>query len=375
MNALEEMRSLSGSVANPAIENWKREGGKVVGYFCSYVPEEVLHAAGILPYRIRPAGCAQTTSADVYFSHVNCTFVRSCLQFALEGRYKFLDGLIFVNTCDHMRRLYDLWREKVENLPSFVHFVQIPHKSTDEAIAWYKDEVMALKEHVERAFGVGITEARLRDAVQIHNETRGLLRRLYELRRGDSPPISGAETLSVVLAATVTPKQQYNQLLKRLLEELAERKDMPSYRARLMIAGSAYDDPVHAGIIEDLGGLVVTDTLCYGSRYFWETVEVGDDLWLSLARYYLTRSPCARMSDKVSERNDFVRMMVERFNVDGVVYQRLRYCDLWGSELFNLRAKLKEVDIPVLFLEREYALGGAGQLETRVQAFLEQIGR
>jgi len=373
MKALEELADLSNTVFNPAMKSWKEKGNQVVGFFCSYVPEEILYAADILPYRVRPTGCAETTSADVYLSHVNCTYVRSCLQFALEGRYKFLDGLVFCNSCDHVRRLYDLWRETTDH-PPFTYLIQVPHMSSAEAVAFYRDDIANFKENVEKSYGVQITEDSLNNAIKVYNETRSLLRKLYELRRGESPPLTGAESLKVVLAGTAAPKDQYNQLLKRLLAELGERRGISDYRARLMIVGSLYDDPAHTQIIEDLGGLVVTDTLCFGSRYFWEPVENGHDSLLSLAKSYLNRPSCARMTDALVERGDFVGEMAEKFKVDGVVFQRIRYCDLWGGELFYLRGRLRELGIPLLSLEREYALGGAGQLRTRVQAFLERIG-
>ena len=134
---------LSSIPFNPAIKDWKEDGKKVVGFFCSYVPEEILHAADILPYRIRPTGCKETTSADVYLSRFNCSFVRSCLEFAIKGEYKFLDGVVFENSCDHVRRLYDVFRQTAPY--PFMHFISIPHKVDGEAIGWFKDEIINFK--------------------------------------------------------------------------------------------------------------------------------------------------------------------------------------------------------------------------------------
>ena len=203
-----------------------------------------------------------------------------------------------------------------------------------------------------------------------------MLKRLYELRRGESPPLTGAESLSVLLAGTTIPREQYNQLLRKLLEELKERQGISDYKARLMIAGGGgCDDPAFYQAIEELGGLIVADSLCYGSRYFWEPVEGGDDPWLALARAYLDRPACANMVDKVAQRSEFVRETVERSKADGVVFQRLRYCDLWGGQLLDVENKLKQWSIPLLSLEREYGMGSLGQLRTRVQAFLETMER
>ena len=375
MSALEELTALSTNPVNPAVNEWKAEGKKVVGFLCTQVPEEILYAADILPVRLRAPDCADTTSADVYMSHLNCTFMRSCLQYMFEGKFDFLDGFVCTNSCDHTRRLYDITREALDY--PYVHIFSIPHKVGDTQVTlWHRGEITRFKESVEAAFRVEVTEAKLRQAIGIYNETRHLLRELYELRKSDSPPISGAETLSVILAGNSLPKDMYNQMLRNLLDELRQRKGISKYRARLMIAGSGgCDNPNYLGVMEELGGLVVTDSLCFGSRYFWEPVDTKGDLMLNLARSYLKRPSCPRMVDNVGERGEFVKQMVKDFKVDGVVFQRIRYCDLWGGQLLYTKKDLKEAEIPLLSLEREYMMRDVGQLRTRVQAFLEKIER
>jgi len=376
MNALEELKTLSVDLTNPALEDWKAKGKKVVGFFCSYVPEEILYAADILPIRVRAPGCDTTTSADVYFSQLNCSFMRSCLEFALEGKYDFLDGFVFTNSCDHVRRVYDTLRETRSDEFPFIEFISVPHKVSDQAIDFYRDELIAFREKVEKFSGNETGEQKLKEAIDVYNRTRNLLKQVYELRHDESPPIRGAEALSIILAGQCLPKDHYNVILERLIEELGETEGISDYKARLMISGSGgCDDPAYYQIIEDLGGLIVTDSLCFGSRYFWEPVKMNEDIMRSLAVSYLNRPSCAGMCDKVAERSDYVKEMVKAFRVDGVIFQRMRYCDLWGGQILHLRKTLKEADIPVLELEREYALGATGQLKTRAQAFLERIGR
>jgi len=376
MSTLEELTALSRNPVNPAVNEWKAEGKKVVGFLCTYMPEEILYAADILPVRLRAPDCRETPLADVHMSHLTCTFMRSCLQFFLEDKFTFLDGLVFTNSCDVVRRLYDNLREIRPSDFQFLHFITVPHKVSEDLVIWYKDELNEFAGSIEKAFRVEVTEARLREAIGVYNETRGLLRELYELRKSESPPISGAETLSVVLAGSPLPKDRYNQMLRKLLDELRQREGISNYRARLMIAGSGgCDNPDYLGVMEELGGLVVTDSLCFGSRYFWEPVDTEGDLMLNLARSYLKRPSCPRMVENVGERGDFVKQMVRDFKVDGVVFQRIRYCDLWGGQLLYTKKDLKESGIPLLSLEREYMMRDVGQLRTRVQAFLEKIER
>jgi len=376
MSILEELTGIAGGLVNPALEAWKAEGKKVVGYFCSYVPEEILYAANILPVRVRAPGCEKTTSADVYFSQHNCSFMRSCLEFALEGKYKYLDGMVFTNSCDHARRVFDTLKEICSDKFPFLEFISVPHKTTEQSISFYRDELNAFQNKVVAFSGVKITEENLKQAIEVYNETRRLLKRVYALRQGATPALTGAESLSVVLAGLSIPKDQYNRLLESLVTEMGEAKGISDYKARLMISGAGgCDDPAYFKIIEDLGGLIVTDSLCFGSRYFWEPVKMNGDLMLSLATSYLNRPSCAGMTDGVFKRSDYVKAMVEEFKVDGVIYERMRYCDLWGGQILHLRQELKAAGIPLLELEREYILGSTGQLKTRAQAFLERIER
>jgi bzd-type benzoyl-CoA reductase N subunit len=376
MSALTELVDIGRNLENQAIKAWKEEGRKIVGFFCSYVPEEILYAADILPVRVRATGCERTTSADVYFSQYNCSFMRSCLEFALEGKYKFLDGIVFTNSCDHVRRTYDTLRETCSDKFPFLEFISVPHKTSEQSISFYRDELVRFREKVEGFSGVKVTRKNLKRAIDVYNETRGLLRKVYELRQGSSPPVTGAQSVSMITGGLSVPKDQYNRLLGRLLEEISEGEGISDYRARLMLSGAGgCEDPAYYQIIEDLGGLIVTDSLCFGSRYFWEPVKMDGDLILSLAISYINRPSCASMGDRVAERTDYVKRMVEEFNVEGVIYQRMRYCDLWGGQILHLRQSLEEANIPLLELEREYIVGAAGQLKTRVQAFLERIER
>jgi benzoyl-CoA reductase subunit C len=373
MRALEELTQIASGIENPYLEEWTAQGKKALGFLCSHVPEEILYAADILPYRLRAPGCRDTAAADVYMGHVNCTFVRSCLEQIYDAKFDFLDGFVFTNSCDHTRRLYDVLRETKPF--TLMHLLSVPHKvGGDEIAQWYRDELAGLKQAIENTFGVEIQDDDLRSAIRVYNESRTLLKQLYDLRKSDRPPLTGAEALNIVLAAGSMPRDEFNRLLREVLEELSQREGASGHRARLMVAGSGgCDNPAYYQVIEDQGGLIVTDSLCFGSRSFWHAVEPADDLLLALAESYLRRPACANMTDQVAHRFEFIKQMVHDFNVDGVVFQRIRYCDLWGGQLLYITEKLKESGIPLLSLEREYQLSATGQLRTRVQAFLESM--
>lgn len=380
----------------------ERERGRpVIGWVCSYVPEEIFYAAGALPLRIL-GGREETPQADAYLYSNNCSFARSCLEEGLKGNYDFLDGYVSCNTCDHIRRLYDVWVDYVHT--PFSCILGLPHKFTPAAVAFFRDELRRLVAGLEEALGRKISEEDLRQAIQCYNRTRELLRQLYELRKADPPPISGSEVLEVILAGMVLPRERYNRMLEELLARLPidgglqsaecgaggsrsavghdpaapahptrESSSPPAGRPRLLVVGSVLDNPEYLRIIEGLGSSVVVDDLCNGTRYFWDRVEEeGGDPLERLARRYLGRVPCARMRPAAG-RLAHIQQLTRDFRVDGIVYEVIKFCDLYGADFPIFREGLKETGLPILALDREYAMAGAGQMKTRVQAFLERI--
>ncbi len=373
--AFQELAAATSSIINPAVLDWKDRGGKVVGYFCSHVPTEVLMAGGLLPFRMRGTGSTGTELSDAFFTSINCSFPRHTFNQALRGEYDFLDGLLCVSSCDHLRRIYDNWKR---NIPTpFLKIMSLPKKVGEPQVEWYREEIQLLKADLEEHFKLEISEQGLRAAIKQRNQTRRLQRQLYALRTRQHPPISGAETLAVMVAGSAMPAERYNGLLEQLLADLAHSNGTREYRARLMIVGSELDDPEYVDVIEEQGGLVVTDSICYGTRTMWVDVdETADDPIEALARYYIQERPtCPRMNGDQPRRAKFLSDLIREFQVDGVIGERMMFCDFWCAEHYMNKLDLKEAGVPFLQLDREYITSGKGQLRTRIQAFLETIGK
>jgi benzoyl-CoA reductase subunit C len=375
MGAFEELEGVFKNLQNSYVSDWKEQGKRVVGYVCSYLPEEILYAADILPYRLTGRGVSDTSHADSYLARVNCTFCRCCLELGFNGRYDFLDGAVFLNGCDHIRRTYDNWKAHKSALP-FMYILPVPHVLSPDGLNWYRDEVRRLIGDLEKYLEVTVSPEKLAEAVKVYNETRRLLKKLYDLRTADDPPFTGAEMLTVLSAGTAMPKHAYNQLLTSLLQEAEKRPRAAHGKARLLVAGSLMDDPEFIENVEDMGAIVVTDSLCFGTRAFWDlTDEKGDPLDALVERYY-NRISCPRMAGQYPKRLEFVMEQAERARVDGAILEFIKFCDLHGTDNALLKSDLEKAGIPAIELERQYGpLADAGRIRTRVQAFLERIGR
>ena len=374
LSTLELFREINRNFPKTAeILEYKRQGKKVFGWLCTYVPEEIIHAAGALPIRITGySEEVELEDGDAYLYVNNCSFSRSCLQLALRGGYDFLDGVVGGSTCDGARRLFDLWRYYIGT--SFHHIITIPRKYTEPAHELYYKQIVQFKKHLEEYLGIVISDEALINSIELYNESRTLLKELYDFRKLDAPPITGAETMEVLDASFRMPKELFNKYLNDLLDELKKSGNAYKGRARLMITGSVMANPEFIKCIEGQGGLVVADELCTSTRYWSDPVILKKDEppLKSLARRYLNNFPCARMVPS-DDRFNRILDLARDSKVDGVISQIIRYCVPYAHDLPLLRDRLDKIGIPVLALDVEYGTPGSGQIQTRVQAFLEML--
>ena len=374
---MKEFFEASTALNNKYVTQWKKNGKKVVGYTCSYVPDEVFHAAGILPFRIRGFGATDTTIGDTYFGPFICSLPKCMLQLAGEGKFNFLDGAIITPGCDSMRRLDECWRKAgsdVEGvIPSFFFHYGVPHKYADYTIKWLTDETWRLIAAVEKHFKVKITDVDLKKSIKLYNYSRKLLDRFEALRTLDAPPFSGEEALAVILAGTTMPREEYNVLLEQFIAK-AEKSPGIKGRVRLMLVGSANDDVGLVRVMEGEKAIVVADNLCFGSRFYSDQVDEEGDPVFELSRRYLGHNDCPRMYGDYRRRLKILAQKVEKAKIDGVIMQNIRFCDLHGSENGLFERDLEAKGIPCMRLEREYGpLVETGRMKMRVDAFIERI--
>lgn len=362
-------------ISNEAAKEWRSKGKKVLGVICCHVPEEIFYAADVLPIRMRATGCVDSSEAETWMSSFSCSFAKAMLQYWLDGTYE-LDGFVTSDGCLMAARVFDnaAYINEREKKGQFIRQIGAPRKRSPRTIPFYKAELADLVDELEKFTGSKITDEKLKEAAAKYNEARALVSQLYELRKEKNPVISGADTLRITLAATNMPIDEYIELLKAFLADAKNRTPITDARARIMVIGSALDNPEYLEVIEEKGGIVVADALCFGNRGFGEPLVVDDkDVLGSIADYYLSRLVCPRMMDKHEEMHDFIIKSVREYNVDGVIYQRMQNCEVWGGENVLLEQKLKNQGIPLLTVEREEQMANAGQLAVRAEAFIEMI--
>ena len=351
---------------------WKNQGKKVIGLLCSYVPEEIIYAADMLPWRVTGTWAASTPHAEAYRISTSCRYCNHALESLLLGEFDFLDGVIATAMDDDIRCLWDVW--KYLNKTPLSHMMYLPHKKGKPALSLWIREVRRLKDELERFGGVTITDESICEATEVLNKTRSLLMRVYELKKQDRPPLTGAETLGITTAAAVMSKDEFNQELEAILPYLESgERTVENSSPRLLVSSDMLDDPRYLSLIEDTGALIAMDDMDTGSRYFWDLVESDkDDIIGSIGRRYLNRPGNAHMVDW-DMQVDQVLSWVREYNIAGVLELPLLHSFPREFRTPFLKGRLIRNNVPVVSISRDYGLSNVGQLGTRIGAFIEMI--
>ena len=350
---------------------WKeRTENKVVGYFCTYVPEEILYAANVLPVRILGSHEPPTVTEPYIFA-MYCHLCRDCLAQGLKGRFDYVDGIVEGQSCLHLRQAFNAWRLHIPT--DFTHYIHVPHGvQNPHAILYLTQELAKFKKALEDWTGKKITKEDLDRGIRIMNRNRELMRRVYEYRKLDHPKITGLEAMEMVLSSQMVDKEEHSKLLEKLLEELPNRKLDRDPGIRLMIIGSEDDDRVFMKNVEALGATFVIDEHCTGSRYFWDNVAPHEDRLFAIASRYVKRIPCPSKDWPELTRVEHSVNLAKEFKVQGTLVIQNKFCDPHGIEIPPLREALKSVGVETYPLEFDVTVPW-GQFRTRVEAFLEAL--
>lgn len=335
------------SVSGPADE---------VLWFCAYTPLEVLDAAGLVPRRVL-GDIEHLEEADAFLHPAFCPYVRACLAEGMRGEGGGM--AVFVNSCDAMRRLYDAWRTRVGGR---TWMLDMPRRSDALGERRLASSLLSLIKRLREETGREITPAGLREAAVRRGEVARHFTRLGE-------GLAGSARIHLAQQAQCLPPREFLSLERN---GLAPGKGMP-----LLVTGNLLNLEGLVDVIEEYGGWLKAVDLCNGERPFSPDGELGgeteEELCLSLAQRYLARRHCARMLD-ARERDAHLLDLVRETGARGVLFCSLKFCDTYLYDFPRQTAFLEEAGIPSMRLESDYQDGNAGQLSTRIEAFIEMLG-
>jgi len=350
---------------------WKRKTGReVIGYFCTYAPEEVMYAAGILPVRILGSHEPQDVTEPHIFG-MFCPFCRDCLAQGLKGRFDYLDGIMISQSCLHLRQAYTSWQL---NIPvAYSYYLPMPHGvQSPRTYKYLRGELEAFKNSIESWLGKRIRDEDLDKAIEIYNKNRQLLHQLYNLRKNKKVPITGLEAMYITLSSQMVDKAEHNEMLENYLKRIDANKDVAGDKTRLIFIGSEDDDTEFIKMVESLPAIVVIDEHCTGTRYFWNEVQLNNDRLMAIAARYIERPACPAKDWPELTRLNHIVNLVKEFNVQGAILIQQKFCDPHEFDMPVIANKLREMGIPSYNVEFDVTVP-LGQFKIRIEAFLEMM--
>jgi len=370
---------------NELVQRAQADGKICVAYTCENTPEPLLNLEGAFSARLRAPRTGSLDISTYYMTSFLCEYSRALLERAIEGGYNFADCIITPDGCSMMNRCI----ENMELLKTmgqgkdkfFFEYMEIPMKADDNGLNLY---VLQCRNHIltplHEKYGIDISDAAIRKAVAEHNEICELIRAIGDYRKEANPRITGYEFNVITLATYVAPKYLIKDKLKETLEELKTREsdEHSKFRARVLVVGSEVDDTDFVKLIEESGAFVCADRFCYGSLPGRNPIVLNDDedALTQICRAYMNKGECPRFmnTDKMDHRRIYVDELAKEYKADGIIYEQMKFCDPWayekmmGSHILN-----EKYGYPVLTVDRPYSIGSSGQMQTRVQAFVESI--
>jgi benzoyl-CoA reductase subunit C len=364
-------RELVEDPAFPTVQRWRERGGKVVGHFQVYFPEEIAHAAGFLPFKVRGAP-VEPTQAESHFGSYLCSIIKTSLELALSERVA-LDLFVTHPICDAARNLAGVWGRNVAYPCRILYLPQNPNSSA--AVPYLRDEYERLRRTLEELTGRAVTDDALRCSIAVFNENRRLLRQVYALKR-DAPWLLPADEAYVLVAlGGLIPREEHNDLLRAVLPLLEGRAAPRQDKIRVILEGGFCEQPpLDLLRVIARSCYVVDDDLLIGLRWITADMPTAGDPLSNLARAYVDHSAHSPVQHDLRKPKD--RMLLDRLDgarAQAAILMSAKMCEPGLEELVVHTRALDRRGIPYFVSEFEENMTSFDQLEIQLETFVENL--
>ena len=369
--ALLECRDMVESPDFDTVGRWREAGGMVAGHFQVVFPEEIIHAAGMLPFKVRGAP-VEPNLADSHFGSYLCSILKTSLELALRDQVR-LDMFVSHPICDAARNLAAIWGRNFDYPCQILYLPQNPNSSG--SLDYLQHEYDRMRRIVEEVAGTEITDDDLRNSIKVFNENRRLLRELYEIKR-DTPWLIAAEDAYAMLAlAGMIPREEHNELLTTLLPEIRQRATRPEDRIRIVFEGGFCEQPPF-DLIRMLGrtSYVVDDDFLIGFRWITDDVPTEGDPLRNLAEAYIERSSYSPVQHDLRKPKE--KMLINRINearAEAAILAAAKMCEPGLEEQVAYTHALDDENIAYFVSEFEENMSSFSQLELQLETFVEHL--
>ncbi|MFC1859193.1 2-hydroxyacyl-CoA dehydratase subunit D [Thermodesulfobacteriota bacterium] len=346
---------------------YKKEGKKIIACFYGAVPKELIYAAGMIPIQLIEDRNSQYEQKSNYLPYL-CGLSKNIAGQIYDNVFDYVDGVMVSTVCDTNRHVYDIWKH--EKLFAHHWLVRAPSTISEASMTFFTKELHRLADELGQLSGQKVTEETLQESITLHNENRVLFQEFYDARLKSD--ISGEDALQVFASALVTPVDEHNAMMKKLLSSLAPSSG-GDQETKLMLCALNFNMSLDIiKMVDRYGGKVVTDDFTHNARYGSNMIEANGDPFRALAKGYLRKIPVPGVFS-IEDRAIYIRELMKKADAKGMIYLIQLYCDAYSLEYGVLKPRFDEWNLPHLKIEAEDTPSSIEQLNVRVQSFLESL--
>jgi benzoyl-CoA reductase subunit C len=342
-----------------------------VGHFQVYFPEEIAHAAGLLPVKICGAQ-VEGMEAESHFGSYLCSIIKTSLELALTKKIE-LDMFVTHPICDAARNLAAIWGR---NFPYKCQILYLPQNPNScYSISYLRDEYERLKGDIEAIASRKITDDDLRRSLAVYNESRALMRELYAIKR-ETPWLLAADEAFVLIAlAGFLPREAYTDFLHTVLQMIKSRPAKKQDKMRVVFEGGFCELPP-VDLLQTIAQscYVVDDDLLIGLRYILEDVPLQGEPLHNLAEAYIEKSSYSPVQHDLRKPKE--KMLLDRVKQSGaeaVILAAAKMCEPGLEEQVTYSKALDAEHIPYFISEFEENQTTFEHLGIQLETFVENI--
>ena len=370
-DALYLCRELMEDTDFPTVKRWREAGGKVLGHFQVYFPEEIAHAAGMLPVKMRGASI-EARQAEARFGSYLCSIIKTSLELSLSGRVP-LDMFVSHPICDVARNLAAVWGRNFKYPCQILYLPQ--NANSKHAASYLRGEYDRLKRDIETSVGRKVTDDDLRSSIAVFNENRRLLRHLYALKRETPWLLSTDEAYVLMAVGGMIPREEHNEMLRAVIPQIEKRPAKPQDRVRVVFEGGFCEQPP-LDLLRTISQFcyVVDDDLLIGLRWILEDVPAEGDPLLNLAEAYLEKSSYSPVQHDLRKPKE--KMLLKRIaesRANAAIITAAKMCEPGLDEQVAYAKALDEHGIPYFISEFEENMTSFDHMQIQLETFVENL--
>ncbi len=368
---LYQCRELVEDVDFPTVKRWRAAGGKVLGHFQVYFPEEIAHAAGMLPVKVRGAP-VDRRQADSRFGSYLCSILRSSLELALSGRLE-LDIFVSHPICDAARNLAAVWGR---NFAYPAEILYLPQNANSAfSVQYLRDEYARVLRELETITEHPVSDDDLYNSIAVFNENRRLLHEVYAIKRETPWLLSIDEAYVLTAVGGLIPREEHNELLRYVIPQIKARPGRKQDKIRVVFEGGFCEQPP-LDLLRVIGQscYVVDDDLLIGLRWILEDVSTAGDPLANLADAYLNQSSYSPVQHDLRKPKE--KMLLQRITgagAEAAIITAAKMCEPGLDEQVAYSKALDERNIPYFISEFEEKMTSFDHLQVQLETFVENI--